>query len=429
MGRHRRSDAGRAEPAGRSTESEDGAVPFAATRSSRPHRPREDSPSAGHQPYGPNSAYGEYWPEEPYGQAGLYGEASAPYSQYDGRPETGGERGDPRTDSLGSYEESGGRGARTGPGDGHYGPGGHAPSSSYGAAPYATAAHPARPSVGPQGARQRKKRGVPVRTGLLSVSAAVALGAVAVGTGLIPGSDLFGGGQDAGKVEAADSPSGPSTDGGAEAAERGAASASRGSDRSESPKPSPSHTSASPSASPSERASHPAKRSGTGPGRGAGSGAEAKKDTTPPRTVTKAPETQQPVATAPKPQGAAERAAAEVLSLVNQERSKAGCSPVRADGELAALAGNFSADMAARDFFDHTDPDGDTPWDRAKQAGVSGLGGENIARGQANAQSVMDSWMNSPGHRANILNCDYKTLGVGVHFGSGGPWWTQDFGF
>lgn len=60
---------------------------------------------------------------------------------------------------------------------------------------------------------------------------------------------------------------------------------------------------------------------------------------------------------------------------------------------------------------------------------MDGLGGENIARGQADAQAVMDAWMNSDGHRANILNCDYKTLGVGVHFGSGGPWWTQDFGF
>ncbi|WP_324603492.1 CAP domain-containing protein [Streptomyces sp. SPB074] len=100
-----------------------------------------------------------------------------------------------------------------------------------------------------------------------------------------------------------------------------------------------------------------------------------------------------------------------------------------ADDALASLATAFSDDMAARGFFDHTDPDGDSPWDRAKQAGVGNLGGENIARGQADAASVMKSWMNSPGHRANILNCDYKTLGVGVHFGPGGPWWTQDFGF
>lgn len=60
---------------------------------------------------------------------------------------------------------------------------------------------------------------------------------------------------------------------------------------------------------------------------------------------------------------------------------------------------------------------------------MQGLGGENIARGQADAAAVMNSWMNSDGHRANILNCAYKTLGVGVHLGDGGPWWTQDFSF
>lgn len=118
-----------------------------------------------------------------------------------------------------------------------------------------------------------------------------------------------------------------------------------------------------------------------------------------------------------------------MLSLVNEERAKAGCSPVTTSTSLTALAQDFSEDMAARDFFGHTDPDGATPWDRAAAAGVQGLGGENIARGQADAQAVMDAWMDSEGHRANILNCDYKTLGVGVHLGSGGPWWTQDFGF
>ncbi|CAM5700699.1 CAP domain-containing protein OS=Streptomyces alboniger OX=132473 GN=CP975_25745 PE=4 SV=1 [Streptomyces alboniger] len=128
----------------------------------------------------------------------------------------------------------------------------------------------------------------------------------------------------------------------------------------------------------------------------------------------------------PSAESAAETA---VLTLVNEERAKAGCRPVTADSGLAALADRFSTDMAERDFFDHTDPDGATPWDRAEKAGITDLGGENIARGQANARSVMDAWMNSSGHRANILNCDYKTLGVGVHFGPGGPWWTQDFGF
>jgi uncharacterized protein YkwD len=122
-------------------------------------------------------------------------------------------------------------------------------------------------------------------------------------------------------------------------------------------------------------------------------------------------------------------AEAQVLQLVNEERAKVGCSPLAASSELTKLAENFSEAMAEQGFFDHTDPSGATPWDRAAKLGISNLGGENIARGQADAQAVMDAWMNSPGHRANILNCDFKTLGVGVHFGAGGPWWTQDFGY
>ncbi|WP_241562575.1 CAP domain-containing protein [Streptomyces hoynatensis] len=119
----------------------------------------------------------------------------------------------------------------------------------------------------------------------------------------------------------------------------------------------------------------------------------------------------------------------QVLSLVNAERGQAGCQPLTLDAQLGALAQDFSEDMAARGFFDHTDPDGLTPWDRAQVAGIGNLGGENIARGQQDAQAVMDAWMGSEGHRANILNCEFRTLGVGVHFGTGGPWWTQDFGY
>jgi uncharacterized protein YkwD len=123
------------------------------------------------------------------------------------------------------------------------------------------------------------------------------------------------------------------------------------------------------------------------------------------------------------------QAEAQVLALVNAERAKAGVSPLAANSALTELAEKFSDDMAARGFFDHTDPDGLSPWDRAAKAGVTGLGGENIARGQADPAAVVEAWMNSPGHRANILNPDFKTLGVGVHFGPGGPWWTQDFGY
>ncbi|MFE3196684.1 CAP domain-containing protein [Embleya sp. NPDC055664] len=117
-----------------------------------------------------------------------------------------------------------------------------------------------------------------------------------------------------------------------------------------------------------------------------------------------------------------------VLALVNDERASAGCGPVKNDAKLVALARAHSADMAARDYFDHNTPDGQTPWDRAEKAGVSYLGAENIARGQKTADAVMRAWMNSPGHRRNILDCSLTKLGVGIHEGTGGPWWTQEFG-
>nr|WP_202523503.1 sigma-70 family RNA polymerase sigma factor [Kitasatospora sp. SID7827] len=121
--------------------------------------------------------------------------------------------------------------------------------------------------------------------------------------------------------------------------------------------------------------------------------------------------------------------AQQVVELVNSQRAQAGCGPVAAEAKLAAAALGHSEDMAARNFFDHTNPDGAGPQQRIDAVGYAWSGwGENIARGQKDAAAVMDSWMNSPGHRANILNCKFTELGVGVHLGGGGPWWTQDFG-
>ncbi|MEW1922453.1 CAP domain-containing protein [Streptomyces sp. NPDC088360] len=273
---------------------------------------------------------------------------------------------------------------------------------------------------------RRRGRAAPVRTGLLGVSAAVAMGAVAVATGLVPGAENYslGGGGDSNKVRAATTPSEVAPQGGENGtAERESAPPSRGSERPDAPTPTPTPSKATekPSAEPSKKPSTKAPEPEVG----------EKKKTTPPSAPARTPseKPKAPPATGSKSPSAESAAEAAVLTLVNAERAKVGCSPVRADAALASLAGDFSADMAERDFFDHTDPDGATPWDRAEKAGISDLGGENIARGQANAQSVMDAWMNSSGHRANILNCDYKTLGVGAHFAPGGPWWTQDFGF
>ncbi|NBE53840.1 CAP domain-containing protein [Streptomyces boluensis] len=281
--------------------------------------------------------------------------------------------------------------------------------------------HSADPAVvGSTHSHRRGKRvSVPMRTGLLGVSAAVAMGAIAVASGLIPGSDAFSGdSQDSSRVQSAGSPTDLATQGEpSKSPDREESAASRGSER---PEPSTSAPSPSKTKEPSKSPS-PQKSS-------ADSGTEQKDEPT--EKAPAKPTQSQPAAPAkPQTPDTGQAAEAEVLALVNQERAQAGCSPVRADAALADLAGDFSEDMAERGFFDHTDPDGATPWDRAEKAGVANLGGENIARGQANAQSVMDSWMDSPGHRANILNCEYKTLGVGAHFASGGPWWTQDFGF
>ncbi|TFV65843.1 UNVERIFIED_ORG: CAP domain-containing protein [Bacillus sp. AZ43] len=116
-----------------------------------------------------------------------------------------------------------------------------------------------------------------------------------------------------------------------------------------------------------------------------------------------------------------------MIALVNAERATAGCAPVSADEGLAGVARAHSADMRDRGFFDHVNPDGLDPFDRADRSGVSARA-ENIAWGQRDAAEVMDAWMNSAGHRANILDCGLTRLGVGVVEGSGGPWWTQLFG-
>jgi uncharacterized protein YkwD len=295
---------------------------------------------------------------------------------------------------------------------------------------------PAAPQPGPRSHRGRRKHH-PVRTGLLASSAAMAVGAVAASSGLLSGVTTalpapFGGdGTGNGSGTQADGPA-PAPDGSDIPSPLGGTTT-----------PAPGGTTApagSPQASPSGGSTTGAARPTLSPTRAATvptAAAPSPTRTTAAPTVPVVPRspaapTVRPTATRSTTTPATDEvtaARAQILSLVNQQRASAGCSPLTASSALDRLAQNFSEDMAARGFFDHTDPDGHTPWDRAAALGITNLGGENIARGQADAQAVMDAWMNSPGHRANILNCDYRTLGVGIHFGAGGPWWTQDFGF
>ncbi len=263
----------------------------------------------------------------------------------------------------------------------------------------------------PRGHRDRRRRGAVARTGLLGASAAVAVGAAAVVTGVLPAPSGFSGGGfplgDGGPgnpARADGTPTALATDGGATvpyATGDGAGPAA--------PSTSPTRTAARPSARVTPR---PA----------------ATRTAAPRATVRVSATGLETAATASE-----SSAAAEVLTLVNQERAQAGCRPLTLSSKLTELSQDFSEEMAARGFFDHTDPDGKTPWDRADALGIGNLGGENIAEGQPTARSVMDAWMNSPGHRANILDCDYHSIGIGVHYAtgsqSGGPWWTQDFGF
>ncbi|GAA3148290.1 sigma-70 family RNA polymerase sigma factor [Streptomyces rectiviolaceus] len=155
---------------------------------------------------------------------------------------------------------------------------------------------------------------------------------------------------------------------------------------------------------------------------------------TPSKTRTPKPKaTPKPTRTSSAPQApqapAGNSYSEEVTRLANAERAKSGCGPLTLNSKLGNAAQGHSDDMAERDFFDHTNPDGEDPGDRVTAAGYKwSTYGENIAAGQRTPAAVMDSWMNSSGHRANILNCSFKEIGIGYRQGSGGPWWTQNFG-
>nr|WP_211177325.1 CAP domain-containing protein [Pseudonocardia acidicola] len=118
--------------------------------------------------------------------------------------------------------------------------------------------------------------------------------------------------------------------------------------------------------------------------------------------------------------------AAQVVALTNAQRARAGCGALQVDARVTAAAQQHSADMASNNYFSHTGSDGSSFGDRLQAEGYPAPGAENIAQGQPDAAAVVDAWMNSPGHRANILDCSLTTIGVG--YDSRGDYWTQDFG-
>lgn len=119
--------------------------------------------------------------------------------------------------------------------------------------------------------------------------------------------------------------------------------------------------------------------------------------------------------------------AAEVTRLTNVERAKAGCAALRVEPKLQAAAQLHSKDMVDRSYFSHTSPEGKGPGDRAAAQGYPSWSGENIAAGYRTPVEVVRAWMNSAGHRANILNCRSTSTGVG--YDSRTSTWTQMFGF
>jgi uncharacterized protein YkwD len=131
----------------------------------------------------------------------------------------------------------------------------------------------------------------------------------------------------------------------------------------------------------------------------------------------------------------------EVLRLVNLERfvggscggqGMPGSGPLEMDEVLRGVARTYSAQMADQGFFDHIDPQGRGPDDRVADAGFTGDFpiGENIAEGQRTAEEVVEGWMASPGHCANILEGSFHVIGIGYYFAEDDPfghYWTQNF--
>ena len=116
----------------------------------------------------------------------------------------------------------------------------------------------------------------------------------------------------------------------------------------------------------------------------------------------------------------------EVIRLVNVERTKAGLSSLKYDWELARVAKYKSQDMHDKKYFSHTSPTYGSPFTMLKNFGINyKSAGENIAMGQRSAQAVVNAWMNSEGHRANILNKNYTHIGIG--YVKDGHYWTQMF--
>jgi len=148
--------------------------------------------------------------------------------------------------------------------------------------------------------------------------------------------------------------------------------------------------------------------------------------TRPPATPASTPTS----AAASAPAGSSADFEAQVVTLTNAQRAANGCGALRVDSRLVAAARAHSNDMLTQKFFSHTGSNGSDFVAREAAAGyTAGASAENIAWGYRTPQDVVTGWMESPGHRANILACTSVATGVGVaRMPDGTPYWTQDFG-
>ncbi|RCX23382.1 putative YkwD family protein [Fontibacillus phaseoli] len=116
--------------------------------------------------------------------------------------------------------------------------------------------------------------------------------------------------------------------------------------------------------------------------------------------------------------------AAEVVALLNKERKAAGLKPLTVHTNLSKMAKTKAIDMFKNKYFNHTSPTYGSPFDMMDSFNITyRYAGENIAMGQTTAKEVVEDWMNSPGHKANILNANYNLIGVGYYNGC----WVQEF--
>ncbi|MFE1171420.1 CAP domain-containing protein [Streptomyces sp. NPDC058773] len=198
-----------------------------------------------------------------------------------------------------------------------------------------------------------------------------------------------------------------------------------------SPKPdtSPSPKHRKPSPSPSKAKKHPKRHASPTPQKSRPSGTGTVKRTTPRTphvdsgTGGGAPSGGQAAS------GTAAQFAKKVVELVNAQRAQHGCGPLTVDARIQRAAQAHSDDMAARNYYEHNTPEGVDPGTRMTKAGFPWSSwAENIFKSPKDPATAVDGWMKSPGHRDNILNCSYKSTGVGVNLSGNGPWWTQDFG-